>query len=72
MNKTLQNMLAKCINEGKINWSQQLPYVMLTHRSSIHEATAYTPQFLVFGQEISLPLECMYPNPQKNETIDLH
>ena len=25
MNKTLQNMLAKCINEEQSNWSHQLP-----------------------------------------------
>ena len=29
MNKTLQNMLVKCIYEEQINWSQQLPYVMM-------------------------------------------
>ena len=72
MNKTLQNMLAKCINEEQSNWSQQLPYVMMAYRSSVHESTGYTPQFLVFGQELSLPLDCMYPNPQENETTDIH
>ena len=63
MNKTLQNMLAKCINEEQSNWSQQLPYVIMAYRSLVHESTGYTPQFLVFGQELSLPLDCMYPNP---------
>ena len=68
MNKTLQNMLAKCINEEQSNWSQQLPDVMMAYRSSVHESTGYTPQFLVFGQELSLPLDCMYPSPQENVT----
>ena len=72
MNKTLQNMLAKCINEEQNNWSQQLPYVMMAYRSSVHESTGYTPQFLVFGQELSLPLDCIYPNPQENETTAIH
>ena len=72
MNKTLQNMLAKCINDEQSNWSQQLPYVMMAYRSSVHESTGYTPQFLVFGQEMSLPLDCMYPNPQENTTTDIH
>ena len=72
MNKTLQSMLAKCINEEQSNWSQQLPYVMMAYRSSVHESTGYTPQFLVFGQELSLPLDCMYPNPQENVTTDIH
>ena len=72
MNKTLQNMLAKCINEEQSNWSQQLPYVMMANRSSVHESTGYTPQFLVFGQDMSLPLDCMYRKPQENETTDIH
>ena len=65
-------MLAKCENEEKSNWSQQLPYVMMAYRSSVHESTGYTPQLLVFGQELSLPLDCMYPNPQQNATTDIH
>ena len=65
-------MLAKCVNEEQSNWSQQLPYVMMAYRSSVHESTGYTPQFLVFGQELSLPLDCMYPNPQENVTTDIH
>ena len=45
---------------------------MLAYRSSVHESTGYTPQFLVFGQELSLPLDCMCPNPQENVTTDIH
>ena len=65
-------MLAKCINEEENNWSQQLPYVMMAYQSSVHKSTGYTPQFLVFGQQLSLPLDCMYPNPQENTTADNH
>ena len=70
MNETLQKKLAKCINEDQSNWSQQLPYVMMSYRSSVQESTGYTPQFLVFGQESNLPLDCMCPNPQENATTD--
>ena len=31
MNKTLQNMLEKCVKEEKRNWSQQLPNVMMVY-----------------------------------------
>ena len=71
MKKTLQNNLAKCVNDEPSNWSQQLPCVMMAYRSSVHESTGYTPQFLVFGQELSLSLDCMYPNPQENATTDI-
>ena len=45
---------------------------MMANRSSVHESTGYTLQFLVFGQELSLPLDCMYPDPQENEAPDIH
>ena len=72
MNKTLQKVLAKCIDEEQNNWSQQLPYVMVAYRSSVHESTLYMPQFKDFGQELKLPRKCLYPNPQENETTDNH
>ena len=72
MNKTLQNMLAKCVKEERSNWSQKLPYVKMAYRSSVHKSTGYTPQFLVFGQELSLPLDCMYLNPQENGPTNIH
>ena len=43
----------------------------MAYRSSVHESTGYTTQFLVLGQNLSLPLECMYSNPEENETIDI-
>ena len=72
MNKTLQNMLAKCVNEEQSNWLQQLPYIMMAYWSSVHESTGYTLQFPDFGQELSLTLDCMYPNPQEIEITDIH
>ena len=72
MIKTLQNMLAKCVNAEQSNWPEQLPYAMMAYRSSVRESTSYTLQFLVFVQELSLPLDCMYPNPQENKTNGVH
>ena len=69
MNRTLQNMLAKCVNAEQSNWSQQLPYVMMAYRSSVHESTGYSPQFLVHGREISLPIDLMYPVPETEEPM---
>ena len=63
--KTLQNVLAKCLNEEQSNWSQKLPYVMIAYRSSVHESPGYTPQFLAVRQEIGLPLDCMYLSTKK-------
>ena len=62
MNRTLQNILAKCVNDEQNNWSTQLPYVMTAYRTSVHWSTGYIPQFLVYDQEICLPIDFMYPS----------
>ena len=72
MNRTLLNMLAKCIDEDQTNWSVKLPYVLLAYRSSVHESTGFTPQYLVFGHEISLPLDLMYRPPPSTTPVDVN
>ena len=59
MNRTLQMMLAKCINDEQSNWSEQLPYVTVVYRTSVHESTEYTPHFHVYGQKVCLPINFM-------------
>ena len=59
MNRTLENMLARCVNDEQNNWLTQLPYVMTAYRTSEHESVGYPLQFLVYGQEICLPIDFM-------------
>ena len=72
MNRTLQSMLAKCINEEQSNWSQQFLYVMMAYRTSVHEYTGYTPHFLVYGQEVCNPIDFMDSNPIDQPPADIH
>ena len=72
MNRTLLNMLVKCINEDQTNWSVKLPYVLMAYRSSVHESTGFTPHYLVFGHEISLPLHLMYRPPPSTTPVDVN
>ena len=69
MNRTLQSMFAKSVNVEQDHWSAQLPYVMTAYRTSVHESIGYTPHFLVYGREISLPVDFMYPNPNNQSTL---
>ena len=71
MNRTLQSMLAKCINDEQSNWSQQLPYVMMAYRTSVYESTGYTPHFLVHGKEVCFPNDFTYPNPSDQPRNDI-
>ena len=61
--RTLPTMLAKRADEDRTTCSFQLLYVLMALRSSVQEATGFTPLYLVFGHELSLPLDLMYQHP---------
>ena len=65
-------MLVKCTDEKQSNWSQQLLYVMMAYRTSVHESMGYTPYLLVYGQEVCFPIDFMYPDPIDQPSADIH
>ena len=44
----------------------------MAYRSSVHESTGFTPHYLVFGHEISLPLDLMYRPPPSTTPVDVN
>ena len=72
MKRTLLNMLAETVDDFQSNWTQQLPYMMMAFRTSVHESTGYTPQCLVFGEQINLPIDIQYPWPEQPNKTDVH
>ena len=50
-------MLGKVVNERQTDWDLWLPYVMAAYRSSRHESTGYTPNFLTLHREVRAPVD---------------
>ena len=48
MNRTLLNILSKCIDQNWSDWFTLLPFVSMAYRSSVDESTGFRPYFLVF------------------------
>ena len=71
MNRTLMNILSKCLDQNQSDRSTLLPFVLMAYRSSVHESTGFTPYFLVSGHEMSLPLDLMYQPPEHSEPSSL-
>ena len=44
----------------------------MAYRSSVHESTGFTPNYLVFGHEISLALDLMYRPPPGTTPVDVN
>ena len=72
MNRTLLNMLSKCLDQNQSDWSTLLPFVLMAYGISVHESTRFTPYFLLFGHEMSLPLELMCKHPEYGEPSSLN
>ena len=60
MNRTLRQLLRATVNEHGNDWDDHLPYVMLAYRSTVQESTKCTPNLLMFGREVRLPVDLMY------------
>jgi len=56
-NQVLQNMITTYINDGQTNWDENINLVTSAYRSCVHDATGFTPNMMMFGREVTLPVE---------------
>ena len=56
-------MLSGFVNEHHNDWDEQLQYVMMAYRSSMHETTGMTPNALMLGREVCTPQDLMFELP---------
>jgi len=61
--RTMNSMLGRMVEENQRDWDTMLPYVMAAYRSSRHEATQYTPNYLMLGREVRAPVDIVYGCP---------
>jgi len=56
-NRTLEAMLSKFVDGDQKNWDLYLPLLMMAYRSSVHESTGFSPNEMMLGREVLLPLD---------------
>jgi len=61
---TLNSMIGRVIDEHQADWDLLVPYVMAAYRASCHEATKFTPNYLVLGREVRAPVDLVYDAPE--------
>ena len=64
MNRTLRQMLRAVVSEFGSDWDDHLPYILLAYRSTVHDSVNFTPNFLMFGREVRVPVDIMYGDRQ--------
>ena len=50
-------MMSYFVRKEAQNWNKCLPYAVLAYRTTHHTVTWYSPHYLVYGQELRLPIE---------------
>jgi len=63
--KTLIRMVAMTARHQS-EWDEHLPFLSMAYRSTPHESSGITPNFMMFGRELSMPVDVMLgPSPQQ-------
>lgn len=68
LNKTLTDMLAMYVSPDHRDWDATLPYVTFAYNSSRHDTAGYSPFFLLFGREPTLPFDTTLPTSSEPTT----
>ena len=67
-NRTLQHSLAVYTSQEQTDWDSHLPYILLGYRSAIHSSTGFTPNELMYGWNVKMPIDMIHRQPSPQET----
>ncbi|KAJ8346760.1 hypothetical protein SKAU_G00281610 [Synaphobranchus kaupii] len=56
-NATLQKIRATTAERCHWDWDLMIPYAVMAYRATKHSATGFTPHFMMFGREVSEPVD---------------
>lgn len=68
LNRTITNMIAMYVSPDHRDWDVTLPFVTFAYNSSRHDTATYSPFFLLYGREPSLPLDTLLPSSKVSVT----
>ena len=60
LNRSILNMLKTFTQSEKINWKDHVKKLTFAYNNTINRSTGYTPHFLLFGRESTLPIDLMF------------
>jgi hypothetical protein len=73
MNKTLEQMLRAFVDAKQDNWCELLPYAEIAYNSAKQASTGYSPFYLNYGQDATLPhnlIDGNYLPDERNATVE--
>ena len=67
MNRTLENMLSMFVSEHQRDWDHYIQFLLLAYRSTTQESTNASPNLLMLGREVFLPVDVIFGRPPGQE-----
>ena len=55
-------MIAMVTNKQE-EWDEYLLFISMAYRSTLHESTGFTPNFIMYGGKLSMPVDVMLSLP---------
>ena len=71
-NGTLGKMIQKFIDSNPVNWDKHINLLLAAYRSTVHPSTGYTPNMLMFGREVNLAANLLFPFPREESQQDVN
>ena len=69
-NRTLISMLTMYCQENQRHWDEVLPQVLMAYRSSVHSTMGVSPNMMMLGRNITMPIEAIIPKPRESREND--
>ena len=66
MHRTLNSMMGRVVSEQQTDWTDYLQPLMCAYRAAIHSSTGYSPNFIIMGREINMPLDIIIQTPSES------
>ena len=63
-NRTLETMLSMTVDAYQTDWDQNISMATAAYRATPHASTGMTPNELMFGREVELPIDLVYGRPK--------
>ena len=64
-NRTLGTMIVAYAAERPRTWDERLPLLTMAYRATPHESTGHSPNRVMFGREVTLPVDLMLGSPSE-------
>ena len=70
-NRTLAALIRSYLESRLHDWDSFIPLLTSAYRSTTHPSTGFSPNFLMFGQEVTAPVDLLFPRPSTTLATDI-